>query len=221
MRRDARQWGFGEEPKSATGHPGYPWPIGRHGRVLVKAARYYGMRDVRIEDVEVPRPGPGEVQIEVALNGICGTDLHEYFDGPRAVPMQPHPLTGVKAPVILGHETAGHVADVGPGVKGFEAGDLVVVDPLRCCGACPPCRSGLDNLCDRLAMHGFSTGGGGLAEFTVAPASRLHPIPRGMTPMQAALVEPLAVAAHALGRCERLGPTAAVFGSVRSGSPCS
>ena len=180
----------------------------------MKAARYHAAGDVRVEDVPVPTPGPGEVQVRVALNGICGSDLHEFFDGPRAVPMEPHPLTGVRAPVVLGHETAGHVNELGAGVSGVSVGDLVVVDPLRNCGRCPACRVGWDNLCHRLAMHGYSTGGGGLAELTVVPADRLHATPAGMTPTQAALVEPLSIAAHAVGRwSDRTGTSAAVFGA--------
>ena len=145
----------------------------------MKAARYYGIEDVRIEDVPEHPPSEGEVKVRVAFNGICGSDLHEYFEGPRAVPLVPHPLTGVSAPVILGHEAAGYVAGVGRGVSGVGEGDLVVIDPLHPCHRCPSCQAGHHNLCDRLAMHGYSTTGGGLSEYTVVPSSMVVATPPG------------------------------------------
>jgi (R,R)-butanediol dehydrogenase / meso-butanediol dehydrogenase / diacetyl reductase len=166
----------------------------------VRAARYHAVGDVRIEDVPEPMPGEGEVKIQVAYNGICGSDVHEYFDGPRAVPLEPHPLTGAQVPVILGHETAGYVSGLGRGVTGLSDGDLVVIDPVRACHACGACRAGRYNLCDRLAMHGYSTDGGGLAEYTVVPRHMVFSTPPGMTAEQAALIEPLAVAYHAVHR---------------------
>jgi (R,R)-butanediol dehydrogenase / meso-butanediol dehydrogenase / diacetyl reductase len=179
----------------------------------MRAARYHGVGDVRIEEVAEPLPTDGEVQIEVAYNGLCGTDLHEVYDGPRAVPLQPHPLTGVRLPVILGHEAAGVVTRTGAGVTGLVEGDMVVIEPTRACGRCPECRSGRYNLCDILAFHGYSTDGGGLAEYTVIPQAMAHLVPAGMTAEQAAVVEPLAVAHHAIRRWDiRPGATALVMG---------
>src|SRR5438309_166866 len=140
----------------------------------MRAAVYHGLGDVRIEDVEEPTPGAGQVKIQVAYNGLCGTDLHELFDGPRVVPLDPHPLAGVRPPVILGHEIAGTVVELGPGVTDLEKGMLVAVEPLIACGACRWCRTGHVNLCDRLAFHGLSTAGGGLAEYTVVARPMLH-----------------------------------------------
>lgn len=179
----------------------------------MKAARYYGKEDVRIEDIPLPIPKDGQVQIRVAFNGICGSDLHEYYDGPRAVPTGRHPLTGVTMPVVLGHEAAGHVSAVGPRVPSDLEGQLVAIDPVRPCRECCACQASLHNLCDRLAMHGYSTDGGGLAQYTVVPWENVHAIPPGLTPGDAALVEPLAVAYHAVRRWERPEhPSAAVFG---------
>jgi len=76
----------------------------------VIAARLHGREDLRVEEVPDPEPGPGEVKIAVAHNGLCGTDLHEYFDGPMACTNEPHPLTGGRLPQIVGHEFAGTVA---------------------------------------------------------------------------------------------------------------
>ncbi|MDV7199235.1 alcohol dehydrogenase catalytic domain-containing protein [Rhodococcus kroppenstedtii] len=80
----------------------------------MRAAVYHGPHRVEIEDVPTPEPGPGEVAVDVAFNGICGTDLHEYYAGPIFVPTSPHPLTGRQAPLTMGHEFSGTVAAVGP-----------------------------------------------------------------------------------------------------------
>jgi len=95
----------------------------------MKAAVWHGQRDVRIEDVsEPPAPPPGQVQVSVAWCGICGTDLHEYVGGPLYIPLhKPHLLTGVQAPVIIGHEMAGTVIEVGDGVRALP---LAIALPL-------------------------------------------------------------------------------------------
>lgn len=180
----------------------------------MRGALYYGVNDVRLEDIEEPTPGPGQVKIKVAFNGLCGTDLHEVFDGQRAVPTSPHPLTGVQAPVVLGHEIAGTVTAVGSGVEERAVGKLVAVEPILGCGSCAWCAAGQVNLCDLLAFHGLSTGGGGLAEYTVVPQRMVHVAPPGLTPEQATLAEPLAVAWHAVERSGAAeGHTAVVLGA--------
>jgi (R,R)-butanediol dehydrogenase/meso-butanediol dehydrogenase/diacetyl reductase len=166
----------------------------------MRAAVYYAPGDVRIEDVPEPHVGPGEVKVRVAYNGICGSDLHEYYDGARAVPLTPHPLTGVVAPVILGHEAGGFVTDVGPGVDDLEAGEVVAIEPTRHCGVCAACVRAEYNLCLRLAFHGYSTGGGGLSDYTVVPRYMIHRLPKTFSLQQAAIVEPMAVALHAVRR---------------------
>jgi len=75
----------------------------------MRAARYHGVRDIRIEELPDPTPQSGEVLVKVAHNGICGSDLHEYYSAPTFIPVQPHPLTGVSVPVVLGHEFSGTV----------------------------------------------------------------------------------------------------------------
>jgi len=89
----------------------------------VYAAVYYGPRDLRLEAVPEPEPGPGEVKLRVFFNGICGSDLHEYYDGPITTRTTPHPLTGVKNPVILGHELSGEVVSCGAGIHDLARGD--------------------------------------------------------------------------------------------------
>jgi (R,R)-butanediol dehydrogenase / meso-butanediol dehydrogenase / diacetyl reductase len=180
----------------------------------VRAAVYHGVGDLRLQDVEEPTAQPGELKLRVAYNGLCGTDLHEIFDSQRAVPSHPHPLTGVSAPVVLGHEIGGTVVDVGAGVTDVEPGARVAIEPLRTCGSCRWCLSGDRNLCEVLAFHGLSTGGGGLAQFTVVPRQMVHVVPEGVSELGAALAEPLAVAWHAVARSGLgSGSTAAVLGA--------
>ena len=181
----------------------------------MKAAMYYGRRDIRIEDVPEPEAGPGQVKVRVEWCGICGTDLHEYLDGPIFCPPvgAPHALTGEQVPVALGHEFAGAVADVGDGVTNVAVGDRVAVEPYLTCGRCARCPEGRYNVCDVLGFIGLSGGGGGFDEYVVADARRTFPI-GGLGTDIGALVEPLAVAYHAvrLGGV-RPGMTATVFGS--------
>ncbi len=181
----------------------------------MKAARWYNRRDIRVEEVPEPRPKKGEVKIKVAWAGICGSDLHEYLAGPIFIPARtPHPITGEKAPVIMGHEFSGEVVEIGEGVEGFTKGDRVAVEPIVACGACPSCRQGKYNLCVHLGFHGLSGGGGGFAEYTTFSASMVHKLPPGMTFEEGALIEPVAVAVHAVRRGKMLeGESAIVFGA--------
>lgn len=166
----------------------------------MRAARYHGVRDVRIEELPDPTPGEGQVLVRVAHNGICGSDLHEYYSAPTFVPVAPHPLTGASVPVVLGHEFAGTVTDVGPGVDGALVGRAVAARPAYSCGSCAACRRGLPNACRLLAFHGLSGPGGGLSELTVLPADMVHPLPDGVSLELGALVEPMAVGHAAVDR---------------------
>jgi (R,R)-butanediol dehydrogenase/meso-butanediol dehydrogenase/diacetyl reductase len=180
----------------------------------MRAARLHGPRDVRLDDVAEPEAGPGEVKIRVAHNGICGTDLHEYFAGPTAVSDVPHRLTGAVLPQVLGHEFAGVVTTVGDGVHAIRVGDRVCVEPLLGCGECSRCAGGAPEMCDSIASIGLSAPGGGLAEFTSVPAHRVHPLPDGMTFEQGALIEPMSVAFNGVLRSRvEPGGTAIVFGA--------
>jgi (R,R)-butanediol dehydrogenase/meso-butanediol dehydrogenase/diacetyl reductase len=180
----------------------------------MRAAVYHGPRDLRLESVPEPEPGPGDVKLRVIYNGICGSDLLEYYDGPVTTRTTPHPLTGVKNPVILGHELCGEVLACGAGVYDLSPGDLVSVEPLETCGRCRWCAAGQYNHCPTLALHGYNRHGGGLAEYTVVRRSMAHRLPPRMTPMQGALIEPLAVAWHTANRCRlEAGQTAAIHGA--------
>lgn len=166
----------------------------------MRAVRFHGRQDLRLDRVPVPEPGWGEVRIRVAYNGLCGSDVHEYFAGPAAITADPHPLTGASIPCVLGHEISGWIDSVGPGVEGLEAGALVAVEPVETCGACPRCRHGRRHLCRRLAFHGYNRHGGGLSERTVVRADMIHVVPDDVGALEAALVEPLAVAHRAVRR---------------------
>jgi len=180
---------------------------------MMRAAVYHGRRDLRLESVPEPEPGAGDVKLRVLYNGICGSDLHEYYDGPITTRLTPHPLTGVKNPVILGHELCGEVVACGAAVADLAPGDLVAVEPSETCGACLWCAIGQYNHCPALAIHGYNRNGG-LAEYTVVRRSMAHRLPRGVTPLQGALIEPLAIAWHTANRCGlEAGQTAAIHGA--------
>ncbi len=179
----------------------------------MRAAVYHGPRDLRLESVPEPEAGPGDVKLRVLYNGICGSDLHEYYDGPVTTRTTPHPLTGVKNPVILGHELCGEVVAVGEGVEDMPLGCLVAVDPLESCGHCVWCKDGQYPHCPQVALHGYNRQGG-LAEYTVVRRDMAHRLPPGMTAQQGALIEPLAVAFNTANRCGlEAGQTVAIHGA--------
>lgn len=163
----------------------------------MRAAVYYGNHKVEIEDVPEPEAGPGQVKIRVSRNGICGTDLHEFYDGPIFIPpSDPHPLTDKAMPLILGHEFSGIVTAVGAGVDDVAEGDAVTIEPIYRCGECRPCRSGQYNLCKSIGFHGLMADGG-MAEYTVVPRNQVHKLPDTIPVEMGALVEPMSVAYHA------------------------
>ena len=167
----------------------------------MKAARFNGPKDIEITDVPVPVLHPGAVMIDVAWCGICGTDLHEFLEGPIFIPAKghPHPLTHEEEPVTMGHEFSGTVSALGEGVTDLVVGENVVVEPYFVCGTCAPCRAGRYNLCTSMGFIGLAGGGGGLSEKIVVERRWVHPV--GDIPLdQAALIEPLSVGHHAFVR---------------------
>lgn len=183
---------------------------------LMRALRFHGKQDLRLEDVPEPTAGTGEVKLKVEWCGLCGTDLHEYTAGPIFIPTSdaPHPVSGESLPVIMGHEFAGEVVECGQDVDHVRPGDKVAVEPLLRDNTCGACRRGLYNVCDSVGFHGLSGGGGGLSEYTVVPKYMAHRLPEGMSTETGALIEPLAVGWHAVRQADfRAGQTALVVGA--------
>jgi 2-desacetyl-2-hydroxyethyl bacteriochlorophyllide A dehydrogenase len=169
----------------------------------IPAAYYTGNKTFVIKEVETSEPGPGEVQIQVAYCGICGTDMH-VFHG--------HMDARVGTDRVIGHEMSGVVASVGEAVQGLSEGDKVVVRPLAHCGRCPACDAGHRHICHNLKFLGLDTDGA-LQERWNVPAYTVHKLPAELSLQHAALVEPLAVACHdvRLGRV-LYGETVLVIG---------
>jgi (R,R)-butanediol dehydrogenase / meso-butanediol dehydrogenase / diacetyl reductase len=166
----------------------------------VRALRWHGARDLRLEDVDAPSsPRRGEAIVEVAYCGICGTDLAEYADGPVMIRPGPHPLTGASPPVTLGHEFSGRISALGEGVDGFAVGQRVTVDPCWRCDDCFWCVRGEYHICKRGGSVGLASDGA-LATSVRVPSSGLVPLPDEVDDRTAALVEPLAVGLHAVRR---------------------
>jgi (R,R)-butanediol dehydrogenase/meso-butanediol dehydrogenase/diacetyl reductase len=169
----------------------------------MRAAQYTGHGVIDVREVEDRPPGPGEVKVAVAYTGICGTDLHILHGAMDA---------RVDTPAVLGHEMSGRIAEVGPAVTGWAAGDPVTVMPLRWCGACPACRAGFTHVCERLVFLGIDAPGS-LQQHWNVPADVLVRLPRDVSLRAAALVEPTAVAAHDVRRAGlRPGESVVVVG---------
>jgi L-iditol 2-dehydrogenase len=162
----------------------------------LKAVVYRGANDLRVEDLPVPVPGPGEIVVQVLASGICGTDLKK-IQGGRLDP-----------PRVFGHEIAGRVAEVGPGVERFRGGDRVVVHHHVPCGACFYCRRRTYAQCDTYKKNGTTAGfepsGGGYSQFVrVLPwivERGTIPVPDGVTDEEATFVEPVNTCLKAVRR---------------------
>ncbi|AOK28368.1 MULTISPECIES: 2,3-butanediol dehydrogenase [Burkholderia] len=179
----------------------------------MKALQWHGARDLRVVDLDPAPVGPHEVRVAVVYCGICGSDVHEYADGPHAIPIdKPHPVSGRRAPLTIGHEFCGIVAEVGAQVNGLRLGERVAVEPEYRCRRCAYCAGGAYNLCESMGFAGLM-GDGGMADYATVPAYMLHKLPDDITLEQAAVLEPAAVALHALRRSGlRAGNACAIFG---------
>jgi L-iditol 2-dehydrogenase len=168
----------------------------------MKAIRFHGVGDLRLDELAVPDPKPGEVRLRPLAAGLCGTDAHIFRGEFPATP-----------PVVLGHEVAGIVDAVGAGVRNLAEGDLVTVQPNTYCGVCRYCRTGREHLCSDLRAYGLHFDGG-FAEAMVAPARVVYRLPSGMNARLACLAEPLACCVHGMDRVAiQSGSTVMVIGS--------
>jgi len=166
----------------------------------MKALRFYGGKDLRLEDIPEPTTGPGEVKIKVKWCGICGSDMHEYLAGPVLLPVKrPHPLTGRQAPITGGHEFSGDVVDIGKDVTDFNVGDRVTVRPTMPCYSCYYCKRGQHIQCVKLGSIGGAADGA-FADFVVVPVDNVYKMPFELTYEAGTFVEPLACAVHAVNR---------------------
>ncbi len=142
---------------------------------------------IQFREVPTPQPGPGEVLVKIQKIGICGSDIHVYHGE--------HPFTSY--PVTQGHEVSGEVAALGENVTGLSLGQKVTIQPQVVCGKCWPCRHGKYNLCEELKVMGFQTTGVASHYFAV-DAAKVTPLPNSMSFDEGAMIEPLAVAVHAV-----------------------
>src|SRR5690348_8487994 len=163
----------------------------------MRAAVLHAVKDLRIEEVAVPALGPRDVEVRIEAGGICGSDLHYYFDGGFGT-------VRLREPMILGHEIAGTVSRVGAEVAGVTVGQRVAVNPSRPCGACRYCGEGKQQHCLDMRFYGsamrFPHVQGGFREVLVCDATQAVPVPATMSAAQAAFAEPFAVCLHAVNR---------------------
>ncbi|MSQ07758.1 MAG: butanediol dehydrogenase [Dehalococcoidia bacterium] len=179
----------------------------------MQALVYYGNKDLRLDEIPEPKPKPNEVKLRITNTGICATDIEEWQYGPLWVQTgKPNSITGRMAPLVLGHETTGHVVTVGAGVSNIKVGMRVAVADVMTCGKCHWCQNGRQAVCPNMGIAGLS-GDGGLAEFMTWPANYVVPLPDAVSDEEAALCETTMVGVHAVRRSGvKTGDTVAVIG---------
>jgi L-idonate 5-dehydrogenase len=172
--------------------------------------RIHAKDDLRVETVDTPPVAPGQVLVRLGAGGICGSDLHYYFEGRNGSFV-------VREPLVPGHEASGVVAAVGPGVTRVKAGDKVAVSPSHACGQCDYCREGREHLCRNMRFLGSASlyphVQGMFCEYFVMAERQLYPVSGDVSLGELACAEPLAVALHAVNRAgDLLGKSVLVTG---------
>lgn len=164
-------------------------------KALMKTAR--GVGNIELRDIEKPVPGRGEALIEVAASGICGTDMHIRQDHSFYTP-----------PVVLGHEYAGNVVELGEGVSNIRVGDRVTSPATQYCGQCYQCKNAHVNRCtaENKKILGVSMANGGFAKYVAVPEYVLHKIPDGLSLEEAALAEPAACVVRCVAERSPIAP---------------
>ena len=158
---------------------------------------------IEFREIETPVPKAGEVLIRIMKIGVCGSDIHVWHGK--------HPFTSY--PVTQGHEVSGEIAALGAGVENLEIGQKVTIQPQVVCGKCYPCRHGKYNLCETLKVMGFQTTGVA-SEYFAVDAAKVTPLPQEMSFDEGAMIEPLAVAVHAVRKFgDMQGMRVAVLGA--------
>ena len=181
----------------------------------MKALGLHGAKDLRLETRDVEAPGPGQVAVALKAGGICGSDLHYYSHGGFG------PIK-LREPMVLGHEVAAEIVELGPDVEGLRVGQLVSISPLRPCYSCLYCKDGRLNHCLNMRFYGsampFPHIQGAFQEYLVAEAEQCV-VADGLTAGEAAMAEPLAVALHSVKQAGNLlGARVLVTGSGPIGS---
>ncbi len=173
-----------------------------------RAAILFGPEDMRVEEVERPAAGPGEVLVRVMATALCGSDVHAYLGR----------LPRIRFPQVLGHELAGVVVETGPGVTGLGVGTRVCIENHMHCGECEFCLEGRINVCRRARSIGFSLPGG-FGQHVAVPERFAIPLPDAVSFEVGALIQPLSVAYHAVVRRGRVaaGSRVLVIGSGSMG----
>lgn len=175
------------------------------------SAVWNGQDRILLQTRPKPTAGPGDICVRVEASGICGTDVH--------VAAGEYPLA--RPGVVIGHEFAGTIVELGPGVASFALGDRVAIDPNIPCRTCQACHNARPHLCERPQGLGVSRDGG-MTQFMVCPASQAYQVPAGLPIEAASLAEPLACALHAVDRAAlRSGETALVLGAGPIGILCA
>lgn len=175
---------------------------------IMRAAALLGKRRIGLIRLPRPAPGRGEALIRIRAVGICRSDLHYYEHGRIGSQV----IT--KFPQVLGHEPAGEIVRLGPGVRGFKIGDRVAVEPAVPCGRCAECLRGRSNICGKVRFLGMPGQPGALAEYLVMPADNLVKVGRRVSFAQAAALEPMAIGLHAVGLLgNSLGRAVTVIGA--------
>jgi L-iditol 2-dehydrogenase len=165
------------------------------------------LRKIRLVEGTVQEPGPGEIQVRVHAVGICGSDLHDFYEG-RVGDVQ------CRYPMVLGHEPTGGVVKTGPGVTGWAPGDRAALEPAVYCYHCEFCLSGRHNICEHIRFHSSPADPGFFRQYANLPASNVLPLPVEVGFREGTLFEPLAVVLHSM-KFAAVQPldTAAVFGA--------
>lgn len=165
----------------------------------MKALRYYAPYDNRLEEIDIPHPGPGELLLKVGGCGICAGDVKAYHGGIRIWGTSEENRY-IEAPVTGGHEFFGEVVEKGEGMEEYELGDRVTAEQIAPCGECKFCREGKYWMCSGSAVYGFKQHiQGGFAEYIkIHKKSIIHKIPSSFTTKQAVLIEPIACGMHAV-----------------------
>ncbi len=173
----------------------------------MKAMVTTGARQMAMREIECPKPASGQVQIKLEYCGICGSDVHYYKDGKVGDHVLDHDI-------VLGHEVAGKVTEVGEEVTNLKVGDRVALEPGIACGKCIFCKSGRYNLCRDMKFFADPPTPGALQEYVIHPADLCFKLPENVSSMEGALVEPLSVGLHAVGTGDvKLGQSVLIMGT--------